>query len=1151
MFKVKQKISSILVACLAALFAFVLAIGVFSVMPKVTANAATTVTDTLNRETTGATSTNYITWSGKTDSSGAVYAGQSAGGNESIQLRSNNSNSGIVTTKSAGVVKSITVGWHSNTASGRKIDIYGKNTAYTQATDLYSTSTQGTKLGSIAKGSTTLNITGSYEYIGIRSNSGALYLTSITIIWETASTEPECVHNGETKWVYDDKTNEHFEQCVSCDAEIENTRAACADFVYSDYTTNNGTHTRTLTCEVCGGNQTENGTCSTTTWSDWTPNNGSHVATGECDACKTEISKEEPCEINAAYERNGNEHTKIGTCEKCGASTSVTDPCTLTTDGYKALDTDNKETQQHAVTTTCSVCQKTETTNEPCSFDEGVLDGTTLTYTCKHCKYSYTEEATMHEVKYVVPNKDEQIDPVNVAYGYTTLLPSVENYQKYTFVGWVTEKLENDTDTAPTYLKANAEYTVTEDVTFYALYSYTESSAETWNLVTDVGSLAVGKEIVIAASGSNVALSTTQNTNNRGQAAITKSNDTITFGDDVQIITLEAGTVADTFAFNVGTGYLYAASSSANHLKTQETNNANGSWKIEISSAGVATIKAQGTYTRNWLRKNSSSALFACYESGQNDVSIYMKSGGMTTYYATPIPTEGEHSHSYDEGVVTAPTCTEQGYTTYTCGCGDTYKDNYVNATGHSYVGEITKGATCSTAGEKTFTCSACEDAYTEGIPANGHQFENGVCTTCGEKQAWNATLTFDDEAKRTAYSDTKQVWKENGITVTNNKSSSTTNIADYSNPVRFYKNSTVTIEYPGMLVIVIKSGTGEYLTALQDTIKDITDATVTVNGSTVTLEFAEAKDFYTLTCAGQIRIYSITAYTKIAKIDQATITVGKNITLNYYVTILDKYKGAKMHFTVEDKVYTVEGIETGKDYVFSLEIPPQHIASNVKAELIYNDTVIASKAEYSVKTYVQNQLDKIAEVEGELTKTQEALKQLLTDLLYYGNAAYNYKNETSGKTPATDGVKNIGDPSQVEPTETDFTLVKNEEISEYPAYFTGAGVNFDSENKIYVKVNTTENVTVTVKIDNGETKTLTFTDKRGCTESIQATGFADTYTFVLSYDGVVMQTLTYSVNAYAYAMKDNATMGNLALALYRYGVSAQAYANPKTEADN
>ena len=149
----------------------------------------TEITDVLNRETTGVTGTSYTTWTEKTASSSAIYAGQSAGGNSSIQLRSEKSNSGIVTTASGGKATKISVVWNSNTTSGRTIDIYGKNSAYTVATDLYDTSKQGTKLGNIKyETSTELAISGDYEYIGIRSNSGALYLTSVSITWASEGT---------------------------------------------------------------------------------------------------------------------------------------------------------------------------------------------------------------------------------------------------------------------------------------------------------------------------------------------------------------------------------------------------------------------------------------------------------------------------------------------------------------------------------------------------------------------------------------------------------------------------------------------------------------------------------------------------------------------------------------------------------------------------------------------------------------------------------------------------------------------------------------------------------------------------------------------------------------------------------------------------
>ena len=151
---------------------------------KPTEDGPTEVVDVLNLALTGMSGTTYDTWSGKTSNSTAVYAGNSAGGNSSIQLRSTNSNSGIVTTASGGKVAKVVVTWNSSTSAGRTLDIYGENTAYTAATDLYNTTNQGTKLGSIKCGtSTELVITGDYKFIGMRSNSSAMYIDKIEITW--------------------------------------------------------------------------------------------------------------------------------------------------------------------------------------------------------------------------------------------------------------------------------------------------------------------------------------------------------------------------------------------------------------------------------------------------------------------------------------------------------------------------------------------------------------------------------------------------------------------------------------------------------------------------------------------------------------------------------------------------------------------------------------------------------------------------------------------------------------------------------------------------------------------------------------------------------------------------------------------------------
>ena len=151
------------------------------------------------------------------------------------------------------------------------------------------------------------------------------------------------------------------------------------------------------------------------------------------------------------------------------------------------------------------------------------------------------------------------------------------------------------------------------------------TSANTATLVTDASTLKIGDQIIIVAKDDDVALSTNQKDNNRGQAEVTKDGNTVTFGADTQIITLVGGTHETTFGFQVDGSYLYAASSSYNYLRTQADLDENGSWTISITADGAATIIAQGTNTRNTMRYNSSSKLFACYalDNSQKDLCIY------------------------------------------------------------------------------------------------------------------------------------------------------------------------------------------------------------------------------------------------------------------------------------------------------------------------------------------------------------------------------------------------------------------------------------------------------------------------------------------------------------------------------------------------
>lgn len=162
---------------------------------------------------------------------------------------------------------------------------------------------------------------------------------------------------------------------------------------------------------------------------------------------------------------------------------------------------------------------------------------------------------------------------------------------------------------------------------------------ESWNLVTDASTLKVGDEIIIAAKDADYAIGVA-NKNNFGVADIIKSGNTLEnpSENNVSVLTLEAGTKANTFALKSSGGYLYAASSSDNLLKVQNSIDDNASWSITISNT-AATIKSNGTNTRNTIKynpnTNNNNPLFSCYSKGQEDVVIYVKN---TTILDPSIP---------------------------------------------------------------------------------------------------------------------------------------------------------------------------------------------------------------------------------------------------------------------------------------------------------------------------------------------------------------------------------------------------------------------------------------------------------------------------------------------------------------------------------
>ncbi len=104
--------------------------------------------------------------------------------------------------------------------------------------------------------------------------------------------------------------------------------------------------------------------------------------------------------------------------------------------------------------------------------------------------------------------------------------------------------------------------------------------------------------------------------------------------------------------------------------------------------------------------------------------------------------------HDYDEEV-TEPTCTEQGYTTYTCHCKHSYIDDYVDALGHTEVIDNAVASTCTETGlTEGKHCSVCEEVLIaqEVVEATGHDYDEVVTEpTCTEQGYTTYTCHCND----------------------------------------------------------------------------------------------------------------------------------------------------------------------------------------------------------------------------------------------------------------------------------------------------------------------------------------------------------------------------------------------------------------------
>ena len=160
-------------------------------------------------------------------------------------------------------------------------------------------------------------------------------------------------------------------------------------------------------------------------------------------------------------------------------------------------------------------------------------------------------------------------------------------------------------------------------------------------LVKNISELSQGDVILITnakADGSNYALGTTQNTNNRKAESVSISNETISTLGNAQEITLETKNGDGYFTFQVGTSnYLYAASSSANQLKTRSTE---AYWQVTINTTSyvAAVTDMTNSSNRNKMKYNANNGnpIFSCYTSADNNLFVFKKTTGGSTTVSMP-----------------------------------------------------------------------------------------------------------------------------------------------------------------------------------------------------------------------------------------------------------------------------------------------------------------------------------------------------------------------------------------------------------------------------------------------------------------------------------------------------------------------------------
>ncbi len=326
--------------------------------------------------------------------------------------------------------------------------------------------------------------------------------------------------------------------------------------------------------------------------------------------------------------------------------------------------------------------------------------------------------------------------------GDAMTLPAVEAPDGYTFLGWMTAPLSENTTEKPSFYENS--FTPTGNTTLYALYSFVDANSGTgtgdYVKVTESRGDWSGEYVIVYEAdgyifdGSLTSFDATSN-----YKAVTITNGTIAAADaDAYKFTVAA--MDGGYSIQGTSGKYIGHASNANGLTTGDAALKN---TISLDATGNANIiGAGGAYLR--YNKTSGQDRFRYYKSSsytnQQPIALYLKDGSAGTTYYTGSATVCEHTNTTEIAAV-APTCTTTGYAAgvQCADCGNIISGHeIVNALGHSWGEwiEITAPG-CTTTGEEARECATCGETKTESVPATGHSYTSVVTPPTATEQGY------------------------------------------------------------------------------------------------------------------------------------------------------------------------------------------------------------------------------------------------------------------------------------------------------------------------------------------------------------------------------------------------------------------------------